>query len=210
MVFVAAGRFRTTTLMVTLSAVAMVGLSGCVGSPKSSPTSSSDPTPSASVSASSSPSASASPAPPSATPSVPANGKPVTIGCNSLISAQAMYDFNTNFGLDTGFMPRAGSAAAIAVADGGVACNWINQTSGDTVTFSVARPGTDKLLALKSTAASGTPVSGVGDAAYFRTVSGSGRVDVFSGDYWLVGTSVYFSSASEAAHLLKVALGALH
>jgi hypothetical protein len=120
-----------------------------------------------------------------------------------------MYDFNPNFGLDAAFSPKAGSSAATAVADRGTACNWLNQTSGGTITVSVARPGAAKLGQLKSTAARGAASSGYGDAAYFSTSGGAGRVDVFTGEYWLVATSVYFASTVDAGPLLTSALGAL-
>ncbi len=197
--------FRRATLVLAAVAVATIGLAGCVGTPEADNHNTTTPSPDAS----SSPSASATSPAPSATPTAAVGGKPVTIACNALISAQTMYDFNPNFGLDTASSPKSGSAAATAVADHGVACNWLNQTSSDTITVSVARPGPTALDQLKSTAARGAAASGYGDAAYFSTNGDAGRVDVFTGEYWLVATSVYFASAADAAPLLTSALGAL-
>lgn len=120
-----------------------------------------------------------------------------------------MYNFNPNFSLNSSFSPTAGSAAAVAVANGGVACSWVNDTSSETITIAVAQPGSTQLAQLKSTAAQGTAASGYGDSSYFSTSGGTGRVDVFSGSYWLVATSVYFSSATDAGSLLNSALAAL-
>jgi hypothetical protein len=120
-----------------------------------------------------------------------------------------VYDFNPNFGLDSSFSPKAGTAAATAVADKGTACNWLNQTSSDTFSVAVARPTSSDLTRLKATAAAGTPASGLGDAAYFSASGGVGRVDVFTGAYWLAATSVYFGSAADAKDLVTAALGAL-
>ncbi len=196
---------RRATLGLVIATVATVGLAGCVGAPKAITTTTASPD------ASNSPSATAtSPSPsPSATVAAPASGKPVAIGCNTLVSAQTMYDFNPNFGLDATFAPKSGSAAATAIADKGVACNWLNQTSRDTITVSVARPGVTALDQLKATAATGTASSGYGDAAYFSTSGIVGRVDVFRGEYWLSATSVYFASTADAGPLLTSALGAL-
>jgi hypothetical protein len=121
----------------------------------------------------------------------------VTIGCNTLVSAQTMYDFNPNFGLDASFTPPGGTPAATAVAAKGVACDWTNQTSGDKVTIAVARPGSTALAGLKTSAGAGTAVAGIGQSAFFSSSGETGRLDVFTGTYWLVATSVFFASAED-------------
>lgn len=119
-----------------------------------------------------------------------------------------MYDFNPNFGLLNSFTPDAGSLAASAVAAKGVACRWVNQTSGDTVDVSISNPGPSALAAAKNTASSGTPVAQLGDAAYFSKSGGAGIVQVFRGDFWITVRSVYFSSASDATSILGDAVAA--
>ncbi|MET4704296.1 arginyl-tRNA synthetase [Frigoribacterium sp. UYMn621] len=195
-------RLRSTILVAALAATVTLGLAGCVPEPKSTP----GPTPSTSSVPSASPSVVPSPTP---TPSSTASATPTKIPCNTLVSAQVVYDFNPNFGLDNSFAPKAGTAGASAVADQGTACSWLNQTSGDTFAIAVARPAPPALASLKATAAKGTAASGLGDAAYFSTSGGVGRVDVFTGAYWLVATSVYFGSAADANALVTAALGAL-
>lgn len=130
----------------------------------------------------------------------------MTIGCNTLVSPQTIYNFNPNFGLQVQFTPSAGTAAATATADRGTACNWVNQTSSDTVTITIAKPSAANLAAIRAAAAAGTPAPGLGSAAYFSSKGQSGRVDVFTGSYWLSATSVYFASASDASGLLNEAL----
>lgn len=109
----------------------------------------------------------------------------------------------------SGFTPPAGSAASVAVSDRGIACSWVNQTSRATITVSVARPGAHELAALTTTAARGTASSGYGDAAYFSKSGDAGRIDVFSGRYWLVATSSYFASTVDASGIVKAALSAM-
>jgi hypothetical protein len=201
---IAVSRLRDGALVLALGSTVILGLAGCAPTPSPSHTPGSSAI--ASPTATPTPSVTSSPTP---TPSAGALGTPTKIGCSTLVSAQAVYDFNPNFGLDGGFSPQAGSAAATAVADGGTACNWLNQTSGDTFSFSVARPAAGQLGTIRATAASGTPASGLGDAAYFSTSGGVGRVDVFRGAYWLTATSVYFGSAADASDLVKSALGTL-
>jgi hypothetical protein len=130
----------------------------------------------------------------------------VQIACGTLVSAQTMYDFNPNFTLQANYAPNSGTPGYAAAADKGTACNWVNDTSGETLSVSVARPGSVEFAALKASAATGTPVSGYGDAAYFA----SGRLDIFSGDYWLVTQSNQYSTANDAAAIAKSALAQLH
>ena len=193
---------HTVLPVLLVGALAITALSGCTPEPKPSASASSSPR------ASSSPSASPDAASPS--PSAAAGtGTPVAIACDTLVSRQTMYDFNPNFGLDDAFSPKSGTPAATAKADKGVACNWLNQTSGDTVTIAVAQPSADELAMIAATAAKGTAVSGLGSSAYFSSAGQVGRVDVFDGRYWLVATSVYFSTADDARALVTSAVGAL-
>lgn len=113
-----------------------------------------------------------------------------------------MYDFNPNFTMQANYAPKSGTAAFTAKSDSGTACNWVNNTSGASVTASIARPGSDEFATLKTAAATGTPVSGYGDSAYFA----AGRVEVFSGAYWVVLESTYFSSAADASALVTSAM----
>lgn len=119
-----------------------------------------------------------------------------------------MYDFNPNFGLLASFTPDAGTLAAAAVASKGVACRWINQTSSATVDVSIAHPAPTALSAARDAASAGTPVSGLGDAAYFATSGGAGVVQVFRGEFWITARSVFFSTAADANSILADAVAA--
>ncbi len=181
---------------VALLSVAALALTGCVPqpTPTSAPGTVSTPT--------ESPTATVPPAP---TPSAGTPAQPVSIACSDLISLQTMYDFNPNFTLQANYAPKPGTPAYTAKADSGVACNWINNTSNDTLTISAARPGSIEFAALKAGLAGETPVAGYGDAAYFT----DGRFDVFSGAYWIVAASDYFSTADDASALMKAAMSKL-
>lgn len=199
----------TRITVAVVAALTALTLAGCVGK--------SDAKPSGPASASVRPSASHSPRASSATPSPTPTpsataGTPATavsVKCADLISAQQMYDFNPNFGLDTSFAPKAGTNAATAVSNKGIACNWTNQTSSETITFSAARPGSTLFASLKSSAAAGAAPGGLGDAAWFAAAGDTGTLQVFRGGYWLTATSVYFGSAADASDLTNAALSAL-
>lgn len=205
----------TPRLTITIvAALTLLTLTGCVGHPDAKPSSShSSGHSSEDTGASAAPSASATPpaTSPAPTPSASAasNATAVSVKCDSLISAQQMYDFNTNYGLDSSFTPKSGTSAARAVSSKGVACNWTNQTSGDALTVSVAKPGPADLRSLKSAASTGKAASGLGDAAWFSAAAGSGTLTVFRGEYWVTAASVSFATASDASDLMADTLAAL-
>ncbi len=184
---------------VAVSLLALVALSGCVPTPSPSPTDT------GSASPSDTPSASPTPSPTASTVSTP-----ITIGCNTLITPDDVYAFNPNFGLINKWTPKAGSAAATAKSEQGIACRWQNQTSGDTIDVSVAHLDAASIEALKNAAVEkSTMVPTYGDEAYFSTSGGVGTAIVFQGDYWLVATSVDFLEPGDPADLITAALGAL-
>ena len=128
-------------------------------------------------------------------------GTPITLTCEQLVSAQAIYDFNPNFGLLGGFTPAAGSLAAIAVAENGLACQWINQTSGESIQISVADLPTPRIGELAATASSGEAISGIRDQAYFA----NGTAQVFDGSFWVAAESAVFGTWDDAAPLVQAA-----
>jgi len=134
-------------------------------------------------------------------------GLPISIGCSTLISAQVMYDFNPNFGLLADTRPAAGSLAAEAVAADGLFCQWVNQTSGDTINVSVARLSSAGSAARQGALAGSTAVFGA--PGYFAASGGSGVAQAFSGEYWIVAASPAFSEAADAQALMSAAITSL-
>ena len=137
-------------------------------------------------------------------------GAVVNLGCDDLLTPQNIYDYNPNF-TNVDFTPAAGSSAAQAEQWNGLACEWVNDTSNDTIDVSVANiQDLGTMVQLQNSAAAGTPVSGIGDSAYFTMVTPSeGELQVFSGSYWLTFRSTWFESADDAAPLPADALSNL-
>ena len=172
--------------------VALLLLAGCVPTDNPGPSGSSTPSPSRSAS----PSASPSPTPdPTEAPAD--TSEPVTIGCNDLISRDQMYAFSPQFVLLDTFSPGSGSLAAEAVADEGLACRWVNETSGETIDVAVAH-----LLepALAEKKASIQAFSKSGDAGVAQAVTGP---------FWVSAVSVVFFEAGDAAQLMDDATSSL-
>lgn len=135
---------------------------------------------------------------------------PVTIECNALINPQAVYDYNPNYGLQPSFTPAAGSDVATVLANQGVACSWVNQTSGETFVVAVAQLAAADLASIQSgLAQTSSPASGLGDSAFFTASGGMGVAEVFQGSYWLVATSPSFYEITDATLLIDAALTAL-
>jgi hypothetical protein len=152
------------------------------------------------------------PAPtPTAEPSDPATtAVPIDADCETLVSPDAMYAYNPNFGWVEDWEPEDGTDAADAVDLDGVACQWLNQTSGDTIDLSVASLDPDALEALMNEAVQqSTMVPTYGDEAYFEVADGIGTAIVFDRSYWLVVSSGYFLEPGDATEIVESALTAL-
>lgn len=181
----------------TVGAVALALLTGCV------PSSDDEPTAAPTESSTSAPE-------PTSTPTSAPVGTPIDVSCDDLVSADTLYVYNPNFSSAGDFTPDAGSAAADAVSYQGVACRWVNATSGETIDLSVARLDTSTLTDLKNDAfATSEAVPTYGDEAYFSLDGDVGTATVFQGDYWLVATSVYFFEPGDAVEIVDAALAAL-
>ena len=131
-----------------------------------------------------------------------------------MLTPDDVYSFNPNYGTAPGYKPAAGSAGSVAVSSEGVACGWLNQTSGDVIEVSVARPSSADLADLQNEAStSGSPAPGYEMSAeakgYFGTVAGKGRAQVFTGKYWVVAASLEFGEARDAQLLVAAALSHL-
>lgn len=197
---------RSLPAALAVAAVLALGLSGCV--PEGAP----EPSTTTDWSATQKPTAMPTDTPEPAVTDEPSEGfdsTPVTIDCNTLVSPQVVYDYNPNYGNQPDFTPAAGTDVATIAANQGVACNWVNQTSGVTFQVAVAQLAADDLASVRAGLSSGSSVSGVGDAAYFSASGGVGVAHVFSGPYWIVASSPAFYEFVEVQPIVKGALAAL-
>ncbi len=133
------------------------------------------------------------------------SGSPVTIGCDQLLSLQNVYDFNPNYGANPSFTVPDQLLPLTKI--GGVACGWINQTSGDTIAVGVAKPDATTQAAAANTAASSyTAVPTYGTApleGYFGMSGSTGVATVFSNGYWIVVTGSAFLEPGDATKLVQ-------
>ena len=148
---------------------------------------------------------------PTPTPTATAEeGVPVLVGCDQLVTAQELYDYNPNFALQTDFAPSAGSLAAEAIALQGIACSWVNLTSGETIVMSVAHLSDAALTARgNDLITSSNPVPTYSVEGYFLLEGGIGIAQAISPPYWITASSRFFFEPGDVAPLMAAALSAL-
>ncbi|MFC6357415.1 iron ABC transporter ATP-binding protein [Luethyella okanaganae] len=144
---------------------------------------------------------------------VPA-GTPIPLSCEQLLTADDVYAFNPNFGTAPDYSPTSGSGAAAAVDDKGLACGWLNQTSGELIEIAVAKPSEQQLSTRKNDAAvesSAVPTYGTPPEVdgFFTKRAGSGEAQVFRGKYWVVASSPAFFEPGDVQPLIAAVLSHL-
>lgn len=195
-------KFARGAFVATVGLGAVLALTGCSGD-ITVPGVTAD-----STSSASSPSAPSSATPtPTSTPS----GTPLTLSCTQILSLQNVYDYNPNYGQNPTFSVPDQLTPLTKI--GGVACGWINQTSGDTFAVGVAKPDTATAAAAANEAASrlqAVPTYGTGDVeGFFGVEAGVGVAEVFANGYWVVLTSAGFIEPGDAAPLVEAVLANL-
>lgn len=190
---------RTILFATPTALLALALLAGCVPI--------AEPDPVVTGSASPTPTATATPTP-SATPD---KSVPVTISCDELVSPQVMYDYNSNFALQADFTPADGSLAAQSLAEMGVACSWVNLTSGQTIEMSASRPPATQLEQRKNDLVSSSNSVPTYDVeGYFLLEGGVGTAQAFDGPYWIASVSAAFFEPGDVTPLMAAAIGALN
>ena len=180
-------------------------IAGCA--PTEAPGSSATPKPTSSESQS-----------PSATPTPEATeetilSEPVGVTCDELLTPDDVYAFNPNVTFAEDGKPSADSKAGTIAGMNGLTCQWINNSSNETIDVAVAKLTDDQLTALKNLAVtessqvptySSPPVEG-----FFTVIKNQGEAQVFSGAYWVTLRSTAFFEPGDAEQLAEAAIGNL-
>jgi hypothetical protein len=146
------------------------------------------------------------------TPTASVHATPVGKTCDQLISADTIYAYNPNFVPLSSWTPSAGSAAAQAKANKGVACRWQNETSNDVIDLSVADLDAATIESLKNQAVRAStmvPTYDGADEGYFSAANGTGSAIVFVKSSWIVLTSQQFVEPGDATDLVASVISAL-
>jgi hypothetical protein len=191
-------RSRSTGLVLAAgAAVTVLLLTGCV-----------DQKPSPTHTANSGGTSGASTPTPTQTASV-APPTPVTIACAKVLTLQQVYDYNPNYVQAASYKPGAGTPGAQVAADQGQVCGWLNETSGVKLEVAIAHPASSELGTLRSGATGSSVQLGGGAVGYFQVAGGVGRMQIFSGVYWIVISSADIASEGDVDPIATDVLGNL-
>ena len=188
-----------------LALLGMLSLAACTSNPvqpvPEEPTTSAEPA--------AEPSTPAEPAPAESTPAAPI-GIPVEQSCDELVTLEELYAFNPNYAADPDYSPAAGTDAEVIVGLDGVACGWINLSSGQTIEIAVAHLQPEDIEALQNRLVlTSHSVPTYGGVDYFEKTDEVGVANVFEGDYWIVADSKEFLEPGDAVTLIDAVKAAL-
>jgi hypothetical protein len=198
-----AAQTPTALAWIAVAATTAALLAGCTPG-QAEPTTSPSPAPSASGEPTPEPTETAAPEETSA---------PFEISCDALLTLDQLYTFNPNFGIDPAYEPDSALVTQV-VEQGGTACGYLNQTSGDYLQVAVATPTAAAMEASANAAATqSTPVPTYGTPpeveGYFSQSGNEGQVQLFRGPYWVVMESSLLFEPGDAELLVRDVLGNL-
>lgn len=206
--YMASSSFRSRTarpLAITGVLLGSLLFAGCA--PTDEPASS--PTPKPTASESSAPSAT-----PTAEPTEdPILSEPIDLTCNELLTPDDVYAFNPNVTFAEDGQPKPDSKAGTIAGMNGLTCQWVNNSSNETMDVAVAKLTDDQLTALKNLAVtestqvptySAPPVEG-----FFTVITNEGEAQVFSGAFWVTLRSSAFFEPGDAEQLAEAAIANL-
>jgi hypothetical protein len=135
----------------------------------------------------------------------------VSLPCNTLFTPQQVYDYNPNFVAQNAYKPAAGTDAATVAADKGMACGWVDETSGTVLAVGIAQPAVSVLSRLEASASgSSSPAEFAGGATgYFSVTAGVGELQIFTSKYWVVISSSDFAAVEDVQPTAQVVIGNL-
>ncbi|TFC58839.1 MULTISPECIES: iron ABC transporter ATP-binding protein [unclassified Cryobacterium] len=208
----ATGRRLRAALALTGASLALIALAGCAPAGDTEPTASATAKPTST--ATSEPTATAEPtvsATASATPAPAAEGTAVDKSCDQVLTADDVYEINPNVSVDPGYSASSDTAVT-ATTYNGIACGWINNSSGEVIEVSVAMPNEALANTLKDAAlAGGEVVPTYGSApdveGYFSADTGTAQV--FTGGYWVAVSSPAMIEPGDAERVMSTVIGNL-
>lgn len=141
-------------------------------------------------------------------------GIPLGETCESLISIEDLYNFNSNFALDSSQSPAPGSLAKLATDYKGISCNFVNLSSGESVTVSLAKfdnQGFTRLKQMREKESFPSKVSFVPAEflALFTPEAQGGTLEVFGNNYWLTAKANWVQNAEDFNKLIANSIAKL-
>lgn len=134
--------------------------------------------------------------------------------CESLISIEDLYNFNSNFALDPSQSPAPGSLAKLATDYKGISCNFVNLSSGESVTVSLAKfdnQGFTRLQQMREKESFPSKVSFVPAEflALFTPETQGGTLEVLGNNFWLTAKANWVQNAEDFNKLIANSIAKL-
>jgi hypothetical protein len=141
-------------------------------------------------------------------------GIPLSETCESLISIQDLYNFNPNFALDPSQSPAPGSLAKLATDYKGISCYFVNLSSGESVTVSLAKfddQGFTRLQQVREKESFPSKVSFLPAEflAFFAPEDQGGTIEVLGNNYWLTAKANWAQNAEDFNKLIANSIAKL-
>ena len=134
--------------------------------------------------------------------------------CDDVLSADDLYALKggANIALNTKATPAAGSMAARLVSLKGIACVYVNESSGEKFTVGLARPSASSMPLVTSSiereqgSSYRVPSFSVltGAVGYFRVYNGIGLASVATPTYWYSVSSTTFDTSVDARQIVQL------
>lgn len=129
---------------------------------------------------------------------------PYEQNCDDLMPASVMYGWNPNYSLNNSASPATGSSWDTVTELKGTNCNFVNQSSGNSLSISVAQLTDSGVSVLQNQIASTlSQVSGDDQGTiYFGTIAGSGVFEMFvTNKFWITIAGPDIASVDDVAVL---------
>ena len=128
--------------------------------------------------------------------------------CSTLISNEDLYDYNPSYSLDLSYSPQSGSLAKLATDYKGISCTYLNLSSGDSFTVSLAKFQHETFDNFKENREKDTsqissediPIPLIG---YFMAGINGGTLEILGNDYWLTVTAPWALTPEDLLKPLK-------
>lgn len=155
---------------------------------------------------------------PSASPEPTTNPDGITAvalskSCDEILTPEQLYDIKggANFAANPDFSPASGTTGSEILGMNGVSCGFINQTSGETFSVSVAQVTPESAAPLKERIANSFGSSALVAAysptpaiqGYFKVNNGIGEAQVGTSAYWISIASDTFEGPTDALELVR-------
>lgn len=128
--------------------------------------------------------------------------------CEELVPADTMYEYNSNVALTSDYAPPV-DGIIDRVAETGIACGWVNLSSGDIIAVAAGAPHADALAAFEREFGAWGAQQWAKTPGHFSLSDHEGHAAAIVDGYVVLGTSSVYVEAADASSIVESAVAAL-